>query len=86
MSGNRAFLLGGHPGDDTLGYDFRIARRSGTLLFEVKATNTDQHIFDISDRELAAAKAARKGAVPHHPYPVCPFTDRPRAARPTQSP
>lgn len=61
VSGNRAFMLGGHPGDDTLGYDFRIARRSGPLLFEVKATSTDQYVFEISDRELSAAKAARKG-------------------------
>lgn len=61
VSENRAFILGGHPGDDTLGYDFRIARRSGSLLFEVKATRTDECVFEISDRELGVAKGARKG-------------------------
>lgn len=61
MSGNRSLALGGPPGDDTLGYDFRVARRSGALLFEIKATTTDGLAFDISDGELAAASAARKG-------------------------
>jgi hypothetical protein len=61
VSGNRATVLGGHPGNDTLGYDFRVARRSGTLLFEVKATTTEEYEFDISDRELTAASSARKG-------------------------
>jgi len=61
VSGNRSLALGGPPGDDTLGYDFKVARRTGALLFEVKATTTDGYAFDISDGELAAASAARKG-------------------------
>jgi hypothetical protein len=61
ISGNRSLVLGGPPGDDTPGYDFKIVRRSGPLLFEVKATTTDGYAFEISDGELAAASAARKG-------------------------
>lgn len=61
MSGNRSIALGGPPGNDRLGYDFKISRRSGSLLFEVKATTTDGYAFDISDLELATASAARKG-------------------------
>lgn len=61
VSGNRTVVLGGHSGNDRLGYDFRIARKSGTLMLEVKTATTDDFVFDISDRELAAAKAARRG-------------------------
>ncbi|HLF43082.1 MAG TPA: DUF3883 domain-containing protein [Acidimicrobiia bacterium] len=61
VSANRTFLLGGHAGDDSLGYDFRIARKNETLYFEVKATTTDEYEFDIGESELRAARAARKG-------------------------
>ncbi len=55
-------MLGGHAGDDTCGYDFEIVRKSGRLMFEVKATVTDNHAFDIGESELRAARSARKGA------------------------
>jgi Protein NO VEIN, C-terminal len=61
VSSNRTFQLGGHLGDDGLGYDFLIARRSETLYFEVKATLGDEYEFDIGESELRAARAARKG-------------------------
>jgi hypothetical protein len=61
VSGNRSHYLDGHEGDDTLGFDFQVALPRPLLQFEVKATMTDQFVFDISDRELAAATAARKG-------------------------
>lgn len=61
VSRNRRFHLGGHPGDDTLGYDFRVARKSETLLFEVKATKTGEYEFDIGESELRAARATRRG-------------------------
>lgn len=60
VSRNRRFRLGGHPGNDTLGYDFRIARKNETLLFEVKATKTDEYEFDIGESELRAARATRR--------------------------
>lgn len=61
VSRNRRFQLGGHPGDDSLGYDFRIARNNETLLFEVKATKTDEYAFDIGESELRAARGTRRG-------------------------
>lgn len=61
VSRNRRFHLGGQTGDDTLGYDFRIARKNETLFFEVKATKTDEYEFDIGESELRAARATRKG-------------------------
>lgn len=61
VSRNRRFQLGGHPGSDSLGYDFRIARNNETLLFEVKATKTDEYEFDIGESELRAARATRRG-------------------------
>jgi hypothetical protein len=61
VSRNRRFHLGGHPGDDTLGYDFRVARKNETLFFEVKATKTDEYEFDIGESELRAARSTRKG-------------------------
>lgn len=43
VSRNRGHLLGGHLGDDGLGYDFRIARKRETLLLEVK-TNDNRRL------------------------------------------
>lgn len=60
VSRNRRFQLGGHPGNDSLGYDFRVARANETLFFEVKATKTDEYAFDIGESELRAARATRK--------------------------
>jgi hypothetical protein len=60
VSRNRRFQLGGHPGNDSLGYDFRIARNNETLFFEVKATKTDDYAFDIGESELRAARATRR--------------------------
>lgn len=61
MSGYRQFLLGGHEGDDTLGYDLAVQQRTRTLHFEVKATPGDVTEFELGTSELRAARAARKG-------------------------
>ncbi len=61
VSGNRQRALGGHAGDDTCGYDFEIVRKSGRLMFEVKASVTDGYAFDVGESELRAARSARKG-------------------------
>ncbi|MGV8968374.1 MAG: DUF3883 domain-containing protein [Cellulomonas sp.] len=60
VSGNRVQGLGGESGDDTLGYDFVVHRRSGSVYFEVKATVTDELAFDIGESELRFARTARK--------------------------
>jgi Domain of unknown function (DUF3883) len=61
VSANRVCQLGGSLGDDSLGYDFRVARNNETLYFEVKATTTDDYEFDLGESELRMARAARKG-------------------------
>jgi hypothetical protein len=62
VSANRVLGVGGHEGNDFLGYDFEVIRRSQTLLFEVKATPGDAYEFDFGESELHAAKQARRGA------------------------
>jgi hypothetical protein len=59
VSANRVRGLGGESGDDTLGYDFVVHRRSGPLYFEVKATVTELYAFDIGESELRFARTAR---------------------------
>jgi hypothetical protein len=61
VSTNRSVVLGGHEGNDFLGYDFEVVRRSQTLLFEVKATAGEGFEFDFGESELRAAKSARRG-------------------------
>jgi len=58
-STNRLRGVGGDAGNDSLGYDFEVARRSGRLYFEVKATTTDDTAFDIGTSELRFARHAR---------------------------
>ena len=60
VSRNRRFFLEGSLGDDSLGYDFRVARRRDTLFFEVKATTTNEYEFDIGESELRAARHTPK--------------------------
>ncbi len=55
------FAVGGHEGNDSLGHDFEVIRRSQTLLFEVKATPGDTYEFDFGESKLRAAKQARRG-------------------------
>lgn len=61
VSSYRNDVIGGHSGDDSLGYDFKVVQRSRTLLFEVKATRSDEFEFALGESELRAARAARKG-------------------------
>lgn len=60
VSSNRTHL-GGHDGNDGLGYDFRIERRQGRMFFEVKATKTDLPEFEMGESELRMARSAPKG-------------------------
>lgn len=59
-SGYRQLVVGGHEGDDTLGYDFEIHQKSQSLYFEVKATAGDAFEFEFAASEVRAAAAARK--------------------------
>lgn len=62
VSSNRVLGVGGHDGNDFLGYDFEVIRRAQTLLIEVKATPGDAYEFDFGESELRAAKQARRGS------------------------
>ena len=47
----------GDLGNDDLGFDFEVLRvRRGPLMFEVKATTTDDLAFDLSETEIAVAQ------------------------------
>ncbi len=47
----------GDLGNDGLGFDFEVLRvRRGTLMFEVKATTTDDLAFDLTETEIAVAQ------------------------------
>jgi hypothetical protein len=61
VSAYRSAVLGGHEGDDSLGYDFEVVQKSQTLHFEVKATTTDTCEFQLTESELRAAQSARRG-------------------------
>jgi hypothetical protein len=54
----RRFALNdGDLGNDDLGFDFEVLRvRRGALMFEVKATTTDDLAFELSETEIAVAQ------------------------------
>ena len=54
----RHVINDGDIGNDDLGFDIEVLReRRGPLMFEVKATTTDDMAFDLSEREIAVAQA-----------------------------
>ena len=54
----RHVINDGDIGIDDLGFDIEVLReRRGPLMFEVKATTTDDMAFDLSEREIAVAQA-----------------------------
>ncbi len=53
-SRNRRFAFSDDDGDDSLGYDFEVMQKR-PLLFEVKATTTDEFSFEMSEKELRVA-------------------------------
>lgn len=48
---------GAPPGDDDLGYDFRVSLKSMELFFEVKATTGDAPEFDLGNSQVKFARA-----------------------------
>jgi hypothetical protein len=54
----RHAIKDGNVGNDGLGFDIEVLReRRGPLMFEVKATTTDDVAFDLSEKEIAVAQA-----------------------------
>jgi len=52
----RACLLGGDPGDDSLGYDFIVVEKRRTLFFEVKASSGDSGEIELGQSEVERAQ------------------------------
>lgn len=53
----RFVITDGNQGNDDLGFDFEVLRpRRGPLMFEVKATTTDDLAFEMSETEIAVAQ------------------------------
>ena len=68
VSGYRNATLGSKSGDDRLGYDFIVRRKSVTHYYEVKASIGDSHVFEMGPTEIAAAHKFRSGK--EHKYGV----------------
>lgn len=60
VSRNRAHDFGGDPGDDSLGYDFRVTTKSREWLYEVKASLADNGEFEMTANELRVAGETSK--------------------------
>jgi hypothetical protein len=62
VSTNRRHVFGGDPGDDSLGFDFRIELSAAPLMFEVKANQNEPGAFELTDSEIREARRnARSG-------------------------
>ena len=59
VSGYRDAVLNTSGGQDTLGYDFIVARKSYTLYYEVKASTGDPLRFELGPTEIGAAQRWR---------------------------
>ena len=49
-------IFGGTPGNDSLGYDFEVMRRTHRLLFEVKASPGEAMEIELSESEVECAR------------------------------
>jgi hypothetical protein len=62
VSENRRHVFGGDPGDDGLGFDFRIERATAPIMFEVKANQGEPGVFELTEAEIREAQRnARNG-------------------------
>jgi hypothetical protein len=56
VSGNRRKAFPGPPGDDGLGFDFKVGSGKRPMLFEVKATQGDGGRIELGESEVRAAQ------------------------------
>jgi hypothetical protein len=61
VSANRRFLLGGHPGDDDLGYDFKISRRICRCCSRSRPPRLTTTSSTFGRSEPGAARQANRG-------------------------
>lgn len=55
VSTNRRRVFAGDPGNDSLGYDFRV-ELAEPIMFEVKASHDDPGMFSLTDSEIREAR------------------------------
>lgn len=60
ISENRAQFFGGDEGNDSAGFDFRVATPQAEWLYEVKSTLEDSGEFELTANELRIASSAAK--------------------------
>ena len=60
VSTNRQKIFPGPPGDDGLGFDFRIGSGQEPFMFEVKATQGDGGQFELGESEIRTAQTAAR--------------------------
>ncbi|MEE1752176.1 sacsin N-terminal ATP-binding-like domain-containing protein [Streptomyces sp. SP18CS02] len=56
VSSNRRSVFPGSPGDDTLGFDFRVGSGRHPLMYEVKATQGEGGQIELGESEVRAAQ------------------------------
>ncbi|PZG19835.1 sacsin N-terminal ATP-binding-like domain-containing protein [Nonomuraea aridisoli] len=56
VSTNRRKAFPGSPGDDSLGYDFKVGTSNHARMFEVKATQADGGQIELGESEVRAAQ------------------------------
>lgn len=81
VSCNRALAHTGHPGDDTLGYDFHVSMVERDWYYEVKSSLDDSFEFEFTQNEMrVAAEHASDG---RHRYRILyvPFVFDPKRWR-----
>ncbi|MGC1237554.1 MAG: DUF3883 domain-containing protein [Acidimicrobiales bacterium] len=62
VSTNRRRVFAGDPGNDSLGFDFRVERTRQPIMFEVKASRDGPGVFTLTDSEIREARRhARDG-------------------------
>jgi hypothetical protein len=55
-SGNSRIVIEGVTGNDSLGYDFEVPRRGGSVMYEVKATTADAGMIELGETEVRCAQ------------------------------
>jgi hypothetical protein len=60
VSKNRANFFGGEPGDDSVGFDFKVKTPKVEWLYEVKSTLEDSGEFELTANELRVASSTGK--------------------------
>lgn len=67
VSTNRSFRFSGNPGDDNLGYDFKVPLKKLTLFFEVKASTGSNLEIELGESEI---RCAQENATIREPFRI----------------